>query len=90
MSSYQLFRNFLREQGCEEAFDRAFYLYNDFTRLDESLWEAGDAACIVGHALDWRATPEGREFWLNIDRLWYNLHRCLSSNRDGRSNRNRR
>ena len=73
MSRYQQFRSFLREQGCEEAFDRAFHLYNGFTVLDESLWEAGDEVYVVAHAFDWRATPEGREFWLEIDRLWYRL-----------------
>ena len=67
---YRKFRSFLQEQGCEAAFDRAYYQYNDFTLLDEALWEAGDAECIFGHAFDWKATPEGRDFWLNIDRIW--------------------
>lgn len=70
MRCYQLFRNFLREQGCEEAFDRAFYLHNDYTLLDESLWEAAEVAYIFCHAFDWSATPEGREYWLTIDRKW--------------------
>ena len=67
---YRKFRSFLQEQGCEEAFDRAYYQHNDFTLLDEALWEAGDAECIFGHAFDWKETPEGRDFWLNIDRIW--------------------
>ena len=70
MSDYKTFRRFLQEQQCEEAFDRAFYLYNDFTLLDEALWEASDAEHIFGHAFDWKATPEGRDFWLTIDRVW--------------------
>ena len=73
MSSYSQFRAFLREYGCEAAFDRAFYQYNDYTMLDESLWEVGDAECIFAHAFDWRGTPEGREFWLEMDKKWYNL-----------------
>ena len=73
MGSYQLFRAFLRKEGCEIAFDRAFYNHNGFTHLDEALWEAGDAEFIFGHAFDWSATPEGREYWLAVDKKWYEL-----------------
>ena len=73
MTLYQTFRAFLRSEGCEEAFDRAFYQHNAYTKLDESLWEAGDADCIVGHAFDWSHTPEGRSFWRAIDRKWYRM-----------------
>ena len=73
MSSYTKFREFLRNEGCEAAFDRAFYQYNDYTALDESLWEAGNAECFIGHAFEWSATSEGREFWLTIDRKWFKL-----------------
>ncbi len=72
MIDYKTFREFLREQKCEEAFDRAFYLHNDCTAMDEALWKVGEAAYIFGHAFDWSATPEGREYWLAIDRKWYN------------------
>lgn len=71
--SYRQFRTFLQQQGCEQAFDRAFYLFNDFTSLDESLWEAGDAQTIFAHAFDWSDTPEGREYWLKRDREWHRL-----------------
>ena len=71
--SYRLFRSFLQDQNCEMAFDLAFYSHNGYTLLDESLWEAGDAECIFAHAFEWEATPEGREFWLAIDRKWYRL-----------------
>lgn len=73
MSGYTKFREFLRNEGCEAAFDRAFYQYNDCTALDKSLWEAGNAECFIGHAFEWSATPEGREFWLTIDRKWFKL-----------------
>lgn len=76
MTSYKIFRAFLRSEECEDAFDRAFYLYNDFTALDESLWEAVEAECVFGHAFDWSATQEGRDFWLEIDRRWYRLIRA--------------
>ena len=71
MSSYRHFRAFLRREGCEAAFDRAFYLYNDSTSLDASLWKAGSEEYIIGHAFDWSSTPEGRSFWAEIDRRWY-------------------
>ena len=50
MSSYKEFRKFLRNEGCEAAFGRAFYNHNGFTYLDEALWEIADAECIFGHA----------------------------------------
>lgn len=73
MSGYRRFRAFLRQEGCEAAFDRAFYSFNGFTHLDESLWEVGDEEFVVAHAFDWRETAEGREFWLEIDRRWSRL-----------------
>lgn len=68
--TYARFRKFLNEMGCAGAFDRAFWAHNHCTSLDESLWEAGEAEFIFGHAFDWSATPEGREFWRQIDRAW--------------------
>lgn len=73
--TYQSFRSFLREQMCEEAFDRAFYTFNDCTALDVSLWEAGEAEYIFAHAFDWSTTPEGRDFWREVDKKWCNLTR---------------
>ena len=73
LATYQSFRSFLREQMCEEAFDRAFYAFNDCTALDVSLWEAGESEYIFAHAFDWSATPEGRDFWRDIDRKWLTL-----------------
>ena len=70
MGSYQLFRAFLLSEGCEEAFDRAFKFFNGYTLLDERLWDTTDAEHIFGHAFDWSATPEGRDYWLSIDRAW--------------------
>ena len=69
-ATYDDFRTFLRRMGCEEAFDRAFYLHNDFTALDPALWEACSAEHIIAHAFDWRTTPEGRPFWHTIDTAW--------------------
>ena len=74
--TYNSFRTFLRQMGCEGAFDRAFYLHNDFTALDSALWEACPAEYIIAHAFDWRATPEGRTFWREIDRRWCDFVRC--------------
>lgn len=70
MSYYHNFRKFLRRHHCEEAFDRAFYLHNDFTPLDEALWEAGEAAYFVNCAFDWSQTPEGSGYWRVMDRMW--------------------
>lgn len=71
--TYQSFRSFLREQMCEEAFDRAFCDHNHSTVLDARLWEAGEAEFIIGHAFDWSATPEGSNFWRAMDQKWNEL-----------------
>lgn len=68
--TYDHFRSFLRAEGCEEAFDNAFYRFNAFTALDEQLWEAGEPEYVLCHAFDWAATPEGREYWREIDHRW--------------------
>lgn len=69
-ATYNDFRTFLRRMGCEEAFDMAFYLHNDFTVLDPALWEACSVEHIIAHAFDWSTTPEGRPFWHTIDTAW--------------------
>ena len=28
---------------------------------------------VFAHAFDWNATPEGREYWLDIDKMWNNV-----------------
>lgn len=68
---------------CEEAFDRAFYFYNGCTSLDEALWWAGEPEYIIAHAFDWRATPEGREFWLNVDREWHRVMGAIKASEYG-------
>ncbi len=68
--SYQRFRSFLREEECEAQFDLAFLLHNGHTALDAALWEAGEAEYLFAHAFDWSATPEGRDYWLSVDRKW--------------------
>ncbi|MBP3456365.1 MAG: hypothetical protein J6K38_08935 [Alistipes sp.] len=83
MNYYKAFRCFLRAMMCEEAFDRAFYSYNGYTSLDEALWRAGEPEYIVAHAFDWRATSEGREFWLNVDRAWHRVMGAIKASEYG-------
>ena len=71
MISYHDFRQFLQRNDCEKAFDRAFYAYNGCVAFDVHMWELSEATCVVAHAFDWRATPEGRAYWLEIDRRWW-------------------
>ena len=70
MITYDTFRSFLRAEGCEKQFDLAFLLHNGHTALDAALWESGEGEYIFAHAFDWAATPEGRDFWLAVDRRW--------------------
>lgn len=68
--TYQEFRAFLGKVGCAEAFDRAFYDHNHATLLDAALWEAADAEFVFAHAFDWATTPEGSDYWREVDRMW--------------------
>lgn len=69
-ATYQFFRTFLGRAGCAEGFDRAFCHYNHATQFDAAHWEASEAEYIFAHAFDWSATPEGRDFWREIDQRW--------------------
>lgn len=75
MPTYHDFRLFLREEGCSPNFDRAFEAYNDATTLDGTMWEAAaDKQAFIAHAFVWAQTPEGRDFWRDIDSRWW--QRC--------------
>ena len=69
---YQTFRRFLRDNGCERQFDAAFYEQCGANVLDETL---ADILVIdegfFGRVFRWDLTPEGREFWKNIDGKWW-------------------
>jgi hypothetical protein len=79
--TYQEFREFLRAEGCEAQFDLAFLRHNGHTALDAALWEASDAEHIIAHAFCWSATPEGRNFWQQIDHKWQ-IHATSISSTD--------
>ncbi|MBP9992410.1 MAG: hypothetical protein KBS73_03115 [Bacteroidales bacterium] len=69
---YQTFRRFLRDNGCERQFDAAFYEQCGANVLDETL---ADILVIdegfFGRVFRWDLTPEGREFWKDIDDKWW-------------------
>ena len=72
MTLYRKFRLFLRENGCEKAFDEAFYSQCGCNRFDETLSGiVGIDETLFARVFDWRRTPEGRSFWLKISDLWY-------------------
>lgn len=71
MISYEMFRQFLRNEKCEEAFDQAFYIHNDSTYLDEQIWVAiGDYTSIFARVFSWKNSIEGPHFWREIDNKW--------------------
>lgn len=71
MNLYRIFREFLVERGCEKAFDQAFALQNPGYVLDAALWDIlGGDEFFLGRAFDWSETPEGRDFWKEIDLTW--------------------
>ena len=69
---YQTFRNFLRQNDCEKQFDTAFYIQCGANYLDETL--AGILVIdefFFGRCFDWSKTPEGREYWKEVNRRWW-------------------
>jgi len=71
MNLYRIFREFLEERGCKKAFDQAFALQNPGYVLDAALWDIlGGDEFFLGRAFDWSETPEGRDFWKEIDLAW--------------------
>ena len=74
-SNYQTFRKFLRDNDCERQFNAAFYAQCGANVLDETLADILVIdECFLGRAFDWRKTPEGREFWLDIDTKWWKFY----------------
>lgn len=73
--NYEGFREFLRKEQCEDAFDRNFADYYPGYKLDETLWRllGLDSEFLFGRVFRWDATPEGRSYWLAVDGHWKNL-----------------
>ncbi|MBQ0080767.1 MAG: hypothetical protein KBS95_04390 [Alistipes sp.] len=71
---YQIFRSFLRDNGCEQQFDADFYEQCGANYLDQTLADylVIDEA-FFGRVFRWDITPEGREFWKEMDRRWWKL-----------------
>ena len=72
---YQTFRQFLCDNDCEQQFDTAFYVQCGAKVLDETL---ADILVIdegfFGRVFRWDLTPEGREFWKDIDNKWWKYY----------------
>lgn len=75
---YQTFRRFLRDNDCERQFDAAFYEQCGANVLDETLADilVIDEA-FFGRVFRWDLTPEGREFWKDVDDKWWKFFVCL-------------
>ena len=69
---YRSFRTFLRENDYERQFDAAFYTQCGANYLDQHL---ADILVIdeffFGRCFDWSKTPEGRNFWNEVNRRWW-------------------
>ena len=74
MDAYKIFRKFLRDNDCEQQFDAAFYEQCGANVLDKTL---ADILVIdegfFGRVFRWDVTPEGREYWKEIDMRWFKL-----------------
>ena len=68
---YKLFRGFLRENGCAEAFDRNFEAAHPGYIMNETLSRLiGIDYGTFGRVFRWDLTPEGRPYWKNIADNW--------------------
>ena len=73
MKAYGTFIQFLQEKGCHKEFNEAFQAQVPGYRLDATLWDIlGGDEYIFGRIFDWEQTPQGRQFWAQIDQEWYN------------------
>lgn len=78
-SLYRTFRRFLRANGCQEQFDRAFYVQCGANVLDERLAEIMVIdESFLNRCFDWSKTVEGRQYWKELDNLWWNTFVKLS------------
>ena len=72
MIAYGTFIQFLHEKGCHKEFNEAFQAQAPGYRMDASLWDIlGGDEYIFGRVFDWERTPQGRQFWAQIDQEWY-------------------
>ena len=78
MDTYKIFRKFLRDNDCEQKFDAAFYERCGANVLDKTL---ADILVIdegfFGRVFRWDVTPEGREYWKEIDMRWFDKFQNL-------------
>lgn len=73
MKAYGTFIQFLHEKGCHKEFNEAFQAQAPGYRLDANLWDIlGGDEYIFGRIFDWEQTQQGRQFWAQIDKEWYN------------------
>lgn len=72
VSLYWEFRAFLRECGCEREFDENFEAQHPGYYLDERLadYMVVDET-LVDRCFRWDLTPQGREFWREIEMRWW-------------------
>ena len=73
MKPYERFILFLQEKECLKEFTEAFNAQSPGYRLDSKLWDIlGGDEYIFGRLFDWEQTPQGRQYWAQIDQEWYN------------------
>lgn len=70
--NYEFFRGFLRNEGCEEAFDRNFEAAHPGYVLDAGLSRLVGIDCgTFGRVFHWADTPEGRAYWKTVADHWW-------------------
>ena len=77
--TFDKFMSFLQENGCIKEFDLEFERQCPGYHMDAILWDIlGGDENFLARAFDWSATPQGRDFWKDINDKWY--HSCADVN----------
>ena len=75
MSIKDSFLVFLENNNCTEQFKINFHNDKDHDSLDDLIKE-GEYFLII-QAFLWDGTPEGEEYWSDIDQLWYEYYESM-------------
>jgi len=73
--NYQTFDEFLKDQGTSlndftSNLANDFYSPDTFLELIERETKQDHLNCIISSAFSWKDTPEGFDFWGEVDNLW--------------------
>lgn len=80
----RIFFNWLKAQGAYDAYKRARHNNNHLLGMDQAATPYYRYRLVpvqfINHAFTWRLTPEGHDFWDNINCKWRKYLREIETN----------